>query len=802
MSPPPPTSSSPPPTLSQLPSPPMLLPPSSLSRPRTTPSLPIFQRTLEWWSFSSQSAPIAADWLGARREWAIDSHGKPERLPPRGFALPTPSPTLILVTQDYRIHICYYQFYVPTLQILKCPLDSINMFRCNQVPVEDEPPDLVKVCLEAAITMTYQPMDPIFIAARVRRSTASPTRSNPFDPMDLTVPVVSQGDDQKAHEWDSRNDECIVEISQVFLRFDGATMAIFSQPLTPIPVNSPGLLKLDFLNCPTNTPLPGPVSPTKKPVLDKWKLYLAMSFLDFDGYVSTPKSQLSIYSINRRTSAANKPTFGYQLEATRTFAPNVLTYVASNSPHIREQLLPVILLDVSGQWTNTTPKKPQEVAAGKVHMLTLPGLENKSDWEPSVIYTPVDSAGTNLPLQAISSPNGVLICTTSLSSPQPLTGIHLLPLRRSSENPPLLNPLAIAILNRKTPTDICHCLSLSAVPLEEVVSTLKGTMTLLDNHNNGLKYGFTWDLLGVAVEIYRKRASFAKDDETKECLTAKWHTGQDMCSVAASNVVFGNCANGSAYDLEAAWQLIGLSKWIITLLEKIMKECILFCDVPETPRMKATQDTASDTWYISPTLLHLIHPFALQNLITALRHVKKYYQFLKSLSARVETSQIAKDVLTDMIDYSGLNLEGLEGILESSLRNVESLRPEDYRTALAACQPTQALWPHLSMIVKKITETPNMINKMTLFIKPGDLVDDVINLNIGTGTASKQQNEDIVTKGVMPTQSPHLTCLRCGGSSVAVSTSSLAESTSDQWKVWEKMWALKCVCGGSWISAT
>lgn len=106
------------------------------------------------------------------------------------------------------------------------------------------------------------------------------------------------------------------------------------------------------------------------------------------------------------------------------------------------------------------------------------------------------------------------------------------------------------------------------------------------------------------------------------------------------------------------------------------------------------------------------------------------------------------------------------------------------------------------MIVKKITETPNMINKMTLFIKPGDLVDDVINLNIGTGTVSKQQNEDIVTKGVMPTQSPHLTCLRCGGSSVAVSTPSLAESTSDQWKVWEKMWTLKCVCGGSWISAT
>jgi hypothetical protein len=129
------------------------------------------------------------------------------------------------------------------------------------------------------------------------------------------------------------------------------------------------------------------------------------------------------------------------------------------------------------------------------------------------------------------------------------------------------------------------------------------------------------------------------------------------------------------------------------------------------------------------------------------------------------------------------------------------MEAEDCRIALAACQPTQALWPHLSIIVKKITEAPNVVNKMALFIKPGDLVDDVISLNIGTGTSQKQQNENIVTKGVMRTQSPHLTCLRCGGSSVTVPSTSLAESTSDQWKVWEKMWALRCVCGGSWISA-
>lgn len=118
------------------------------------------------------------------------------------------------------------------------------MFRHDQPPVDDDPPDLVKICLEATIGMTYHRMlffrftlssridtlsatDPIFIAARLRHFTVSTTQNTPFDPMDLTVPVTTQSDNQKQNEWDSRNDECTVEISQVFLRFDGSTMGAF-----------------------------------------------------------------------------------------------------------------------------------------------------------------------------------------------------------------------------------------------------------------------------------------------------------------------------------------------------------------------------------------------------------------------------------------------------------------------------------------------------------------------------------------------------------------------------------------------
>lgn len=47
----------------------------------------------------------------------------------------------------------------------------------------------------------------------------------------------------------------------------------------------------------------------------------------------------------------------------------------------------------------------------------------------------------------------------------------------------------------------------------------------------------------------RKRAALTKEPEVKEKLTEKWHTAHDICSVAACNMVFGNCTDGDMFDL-------------------------------------------------------------------------------------------------------------------------------------------------------------------------------------------------------------------------------------------------------------
>lgn len=44
---------------------------------------------------------------------------------------------------------------------------------------------------------------------------------------------------------------------------------------------------------------------------------------------------------------------------------------------------------------------------------------------------------------------------------------------------------------------------MSSMSLDEVVSTLSGTMSILDTYNNGLMHNMTWDILGVIVETYR-----------------------------------------------------------------------------------------------------------------------------------------------------------------------------------------------------------------------------------------------------------------------------------------------------------
>lgn len=63
-------------------------------------------------------------------------------------------------------------------------------------------------------------------------------------------------------------------------------------------------------------------------------------------------------------------------------------------------------------------------------------------------------------------------------------------------------------------------------------------------------------------------------------------------------------------------------------------------------------------------LLHLVHPFALRNLQEAVTHVKRFRDELDPLPPKGENSQIAKDILMDTVDSSGINLTALLSVLE------------------------------------------------------------------------------------------------------------------------------------------
>ena len=67
---------------------------------------------------------------------------------------------------------------------------------------------------------------------------------------------------------------------------------------------------------------------------------------------------------------------------------------------------------------------------------------------------------------------------------------------------------------------------------------------------------------------------------------------------------------------------------------------------------------------LASTLLHLVHPYAFQNLKEAITHVKRFRDELDPLPPRCESAQIAKDILMDAADSSGVDLKSLLHVLD------------------------------------------------------------------------------------------------------------------------------------------
>jgi len=81
------------------------------------------------------------------------------------------------------------------------------------------------------------------------------------------------------------------------------------------------------------------------------------------------------------------------------------------------------------------------------------------------------------------------------------------------------------------------------------------------------------------------------------------------------------------------------------------------------------QSTSSD-W---PTLLHLVQPYALENLRNLLKHVERLRSYIGGLYPNIKNSQLAKDTLVDLVDTSGIDLVALDLLLTDFRPEVQAI---------------------------------------------------------------------------------------------------------------------------------
>ncbi|GLB34886.1 hypothetical protein LshimejAT787_0204510 [Lyophyllum shimeji] len=767
----------------------------------------------EWWSFAQGAGVVTASWLGTPREWITsDMSGSSTRLPPRGPRTPVSNPTLLLVTQDHHVQVCYLRHYMSSLRFLNCPMTQPGIAVEGQAQVPGDACG-IRQCFRAAIGLVYNEQA-ILIATRSYH-TPPPSKDNSrFGAVDSTLPDDMNQPlppELQSMEWESWGEESTINLYEVQVRHNGVQIAgLTVEPLPPL-LNCGGtLVDLKFISTPPSLDVQNSPSSPRKRSNERGQFYIASSYLDFEDYTSPPKSELRVHFIGRQPSPGpNMPKPSWKLHNTcaRSFSPRVLTFISPTA--IRSDsgqcLIYAGIVDTSGSFP-ASPSKSKKNSVGNIQVLNLSDLADHEDYEASPIRSDVTRMGQDLPVNAVLSPNGPLLCLVSSSLWPAQTSVQLSPKRKVDRDisgvpvPPFAARLASAVISTRSATDVTHALALASTPITDVLDTLYHAHKFLDGHQNGFSEPHTLELLREAMAVYIERSARIKDTE-KDALTARWKTAHDICSLNACNRAFEDCQDSEGYDLDAAWQLIGLAGWVVSFTERVMKQCVLSCDLTtEVVKQESGDDcqpappSELSPPLDSPILLHLAHPFALGNFVTALSHVQKYRAYVGSLSARGENSQIARDVLVDLIDSSGVDFAALKSALDPALEEIRAFDRDSCRRALVSCQPTPAMHPHLSKIIQEITQS-SILNKPILFIKPHDLVDGVARLN---AAAMKDKERDVITKGVLAGVTSTVTCLRCGGESGVVDDFDVGGTVSPRWRAWEKMWTLRCICGGSW----
>lgn len=125
---------------------------------------------------------------------------------------------------------------------------------------------------------------------------------------------------------------------------------------------------------------------------------------------------------------------------------------------------------------------------------------------------------------------------------------------------------------------------------------------------------------------------------------------------------------------------------------------------------------------------------------------------------------------------------------------------------MASCRPTPVMREQLISFGQRL-EAARAVDKPRLFIKASDLVDGISKVSLGPAmtvpSAVAGKDRDVITRSALIPGKDLRICFRCEGRSVkGPQPPVVAGQLSLRWFAWQKLWYPRCICGGTWGSAT
>ncbi|KIJ44742.1 hypothetical protein M422DRAFT_30219 [Sphaerobolus stellatus SS14] len=784
------------------------------------------------WTLGPGQGIVFAKWLDPQRHWY--SANPPARSPPLGPAQAFIRPGLVLVCQNHMVQFVHRLSLSSTFQMVWASLRQATRGTLNErVPAREmvNGPGGVSVCVKAALGCTYNESSLIIATHSTLMpplSTDSPEYAADF--VNLPAPSTSP----VPLTWETFGPETSIQLCEVRITSNNCHIGVVTNPLPSInPQVTSSARLIDMLILPHLHlgPQNGQGSGGSPDEKDQKEMMVVLSYLDTEDF-STPKSELLCYEIMRNINPSpdntKKVDWIHRHIYTRPIIDSAISFIIpSRRPGSATIFLG--LLDLEGFTPRhvESEKQVKEVRIGKVVRKILPDFRDDDGWDPSALMVDIDDVESHPPLSAALSPNEVFLCSSSSAwDSASRLGIHTLPRLRGPTDifPVELTSelLHAAILSRRTLSDITHTLSnpgLSLNTVMDVLETLSNSLT---------QYGLVareWSipLARLSIEIYLARLHRWSKENTvnlreKEVLDERARVAIEVISMHVFRTAFDACKEEEGYDLDHIWPLISLSTWLVDFCEKLLRICVLWESkqsseskapaVASDPKVKPEivemddpnlLNSKPDVSSENSSLIHLVHPFALANLIGALAHINAFRTFLGSLSASQLRSEIAKEVLLDAVDNSGIKFSELEAQLRQvqQLNELRSLDEGLLRRCLISMAPLFATHESLSKACK-LAISSSCVSKPQLFIKPGDLVDGISRLSV----SAKSKERDVISKAVLGLPEGTRTCLRCHGKTdlghSKLPTTSKELKDFSNWIMWEHQWA-RCICGGAWV---